>query len=182
MSKSREMFEIDIVKIINDAMLNPTMLSAVWLFIIFLLGEAVAFLPLTIVLTSPVAFLQGSLTAALLTKILFLVAMPVGIGVAIGSIWLYGLAYWGGKPAIDKYGKYLYISWKEIEKAEEKLRNKNYDSLILLGLRTIPFLPTLPVSIAAGMLRMRIVPYVIFTAIGMIVRVMLMVLVIGNVV
>ena len=108
------MFEIDIVKIINDAMLNPTMLSAVWLFVIFILGEAVAFLPLTIVLTSPVAFLQGSLTAALLTKILFLVAMPVGIGVAIGSIWLYGLAYWGGKPAIEKYGKYLYISLKQI--------------------------------------------------------------------
>lgn len=176
------MFEIDIVQIINDAMLSPTVVSAIWLFIIFILGEAVAFLPMTVVLTSPVVFLQGSLSFALLTKIFFLVALPVGVGVAIGSIWLYGLAYWGGKPAIDKYGKYLYISWREVERAEARLRNKGYDNLILLGLRTIPFLPTLPVSIAAGLLRMPIWPYVIYTAIGMTVRVMLMVLVIGNVI
>ncbi|MFH1473206.1 MAG: VTT domain-containing protein [bacterium] len=176
------MFNIDIIQIVNDAMLNPTVFSAVWLFIIFILGEAVAFLPMTVVLTSPVIFLQGSLTTTLLIKIFFLVALPVGMGVAIGSVWLYGLAYWGGKPAIEKYGKYLYISWSEVEKAEEKLRNRGYDNLILLGLRTIPFLPTLPVSVAAGLLRMRIWPYVVFTAIGMIVRVMLMVLVIGNVI
>ncbi|MEK7186963.1 MAG: VTT domain-containing protein [Patescibacteria group bacterium] len=175
-------FSIDIAKILYDAVLNPNVLSAVWIFIIFLLGEAVAFLPLLVVLTAPVFFLKGSLTVVLITKIFFLVAVPVGLGVSIGSLWLYGLAYWGGKPAIERYGKYLRISWSDVEKARRKLENKRYDGLILLSLRILPLLPTLPVSVAAGLLRMNVWSYLVFTAIGMTARVMLMVFVIGNVV
>jgi membrane protein DedA with SNARE-associated domain len=172
-------FNIDVAHILYDAVLNPTFLSAIWIFIIFLLGEAVAFLPLLMVLTAPVLFLKGSLTLTLLTKIFWLVAVPVGLGVSIGSLWLYGLAYWGGRRAVEKFGKYLYISWDDVSKAQKKLEHSKYSEPLLLGLRIVPFLPTLPVSVAAGFLRMRIWPYLIYTAVGMIVRVMIMVGIIG---
>lgn len=172
-------FNIDVARIMYDAVLNPGLLSALWIFVIFILGEAVAFLPMLMVLTSPVIFLKGSLTFVLITKIFLLVALPVGLGVSIGSLWLYGLAYWGGRPAVEKFGKYLYISWNDVEKMEERLKNSRYDEGLLLGLRIIPFLPTLPVSVAAGFLHMRVWPYLIYTAIGMTIRTMLMVVMIA---
>lgn len=174
-----QILNVDVARILYDAVLNPTAISAIWVFIIFLLGEAVAFLPMLVVLTSPVIFLKGSLTFALATKIFFLVAVPVGLGVSIGSLWLYGLAAWGGKPAVEKFGKYLYISWTDVEKMEKRLKNSNYDEALLLGLRLIPFLPTLPVSVAAGFLHMRIWPYLILTAIGMAIRTMFMIIMIA---
>jgi len=172
-------FSIDIAKILYDAVLNPGILSAFWIFVIFLLGEAVAFLPMLMVLTAPVFFLQGSLTFAMGVKIFFLVAVPVGLGVSIGSLWLYGLAAWGGRPAVEKFGKYIRLSWADVEKAEARLKNSSYDEMLLLGLRLIPFLPTLPVSVAAGFLHMRIWPYLILTAIGMAVRTMFMIIMIA---
>ena len=170
---------IDVAKTLYDAVLNPTFLSAIWIFIIFILGEAVAFLPMLVVLTAPLFFLQEAVTLTLLVEILFFVAIPVGLGVSIGSLWLYGLAHWGGKPAVERFGKYLHISWSDVEGAHKRLENKRYDALILLGLRIIPLVPTLPVSVAAGILRMNIWSYLIFTAMGMIIRVMLMVCVIA---
>lgn len=174
-----QILNVDVAKILYDAVLNPTAVSAIWVFIIFFLGEAVAFLPMLVVLTSPVIFLKGSLTFALTTKIFFLVAVPVGLGVSIGSLWLYGLAAWGGRPAVEKFGKYLRISWDDVEKMEKRLKNSRYDEVLLLGLRLVPFLPTLPVSVAAGFLHMRIWPYLIYTAIGMSIRTMFMIVMIA---
>lgn len=172
-------FSIDIAKILYDAVLNPTLLSAFWVFVIFLLGEAVAFLPMLMALTAPVFFLKGALTFTMVIKIFWLVAVPVGLGVSIGSLWLYGLAAWGGRPAVEKFGKYIHLSWSDVEKAEERLKNSKYDEILLLGLRIIPFLPTLPVSVAAGFLHMRVWPYLILTAVGMTIRTMLMIIMIA---
>ena len=168
-------FSIDIAQILYNATLNPTPLSALWIFIIFLLGEAVAFLPFMVVLTAPIFFIKGTLTAALVLKIFWLVAVPVGLGVSIGSLWLYYLAAWGGRPAVEKFGKYIRLSWKDVERAQERLARTKYDEMLLFGLRLVPLLPTLPVSLAAGFLHMRIWPYLILTAIGMTARTMIMI-------
>ena len=170
----------EMISVLEGAILYPSFHSAIYLFFITVIGEFAGFLPITIVLVSPVAFLEGSLTFSFVFKTFFLVATPFALGTALGSLLVYGLAYFGGKPAIDKFSKYLHFSWSDVEKMEAKFQDKWYDEAVFLGLRATPFLPTLPLNIAAGLLRMNVFSYFALTALGMIIRLMLMVLVVGS--
>jgi len=110
----------------------------------------------------------------LIIKILFFVAVPYALGTAVGSLLLYILAYLGGKPAIEKFGKYIKVSWKDVERVEKRFEGNWYDELIFLALRAAPFIPTPPLNIAAGLLRMNVFSYFILTTVGMIIRLMFM--------
>ncbi len=165
---------LHIVDMLQSSVLEPDMLSALWVLTLFLVGEFVTAFPLTIILTSQIIFVEGGLSIDLITALILLVSLPVGIGTALGSLLQYGLAYVGGKPAIEKYHKYLRFSWKDVEKTESYFKNKWYDEITFLALRSIPFLPSLPINLVAGILRMRVVPYLVLTTIGTTIRTILM--------
>jgi membrane protein DedA with SNARE-associated domain len=41
-----------------------------------------------------------------------------GLGCTIGSALSYALGYYGGRPLLDRYGKYIMISHRDLEKAD----------------------------------------------------------------
>jgi membrane protein DedA with SNARE-associated domain len=170
---------LDLLQAVQDVVLNPTFGTAVALFLISFLNELVAIFPFAVLLAGQLLFLQSGVSIALFIKLLLFVALPVGLGSALGVIPIYVLAYFGGKPAIEKFQKYLRFSWGDVEKVTSRFKGEWYDEVIFLLLRSIPVLPSFPVSIAAGILRMPFVPYLSITIVGFVIRMMLTLLVIG---
>jgi len=169
----------DFFQVVQDAVLRPDFASAFGIFIASTINEIFAVLPYNIILSGPLFFVEGSLSTAFITKLFLFVAVPVGFGTAIGSLLTYGLAYFGGKPAIEKFGKYLHLSWESVEKMESKFKGLWYDEILFLILRSTPLLPSLPVNAAAGIIRMRLSNYLILTVLGAVIRMMIMFMLVG---
>lgn len=169
---------IDIVQIIQNMIFHPSVSSVFALLISSLVNELVSG-PYVVILSSQLIFAGEPLTTALFTKLFLFTAIPVALGSTIGSLAVYGLAYFGGKPAIEKFGKYFRVSWKDIEKVESKFKSIYYDELIFLVLRSIPILPSFPVSAVVGILRMSPAPYFFLTMIGFTMRIVIMFALVG---
>ena len=89
------------------------------------------------------------------------------------------ILYLGGKPAINKLQKYLRFSWQDVEKVNLRFRGQWYDEILFLLLRTIPVMPSLPLSIAAGVMRMKFLRYFFLSVLGLVIRMILTLLVVG---
>jgi len=104
-----------------------------------------------------------------LFEIIFIITLPASIASVISSYFVYGIAYKGGRPILERYGKYLDISWEEAEKLEEKFagdKEKYYVALF----RAIPIVPLSLISGSAGLFRMDWKQYGIWSFIGMLPR------------
>ncbi|MDP3763165.1 MAG: VTT domain-containing protein [bacterium] len=164
---------------IQNLVLRPDLGNALILFSLSFLNELVAVFPYAIVLSGQLLFLKGSFSLVFITKLFFFVAIPVGVGSALGAIPIYILGYLGGKPLIEKFHKHLHFSWQDVEKVNSRLKGEWYDEIVFLLLRSIPLIPALPINIAAGIMRMRFWSYFVITTVGFIIRMMLVLLVVG---
>jgi membrane protein YqaA with SNARE-associated domain len=173
-SKSAMEETSDFIKIVQEIVLNPNLGSAIILFFTSFLNELTAILPYAVVLAGQLVFLEGEFSTAFLAKLLVFVAVPVGVGSALGVIPVYALSYF-----VEKFQKYLRFSWHDVEKVSRRFTGEWYDDVIFLLLRSIPILPSLPLSIAAGFLRMRFAPYLVLSLAGFIIRMMLSLMVVG---
>ena len=170
---------INFVHAAQGVVLDPG-LGSVWpLLILSFLNDLVGIFPFALVLAGQLLFLQGPFSVALMAKLLVFVAVPVGIGSAIGSIPLYTLAYFGGKPAIEKNHRFLRFSWSDVERINQRFKGTWYDEIIFLLLRCVPILPSIPLDLASGILRMRFAPFFVLTVAGSIIRMMLTMMVVG---
>jgi membrane protein DedA with SNARE-associated domain len=84
-------------------------------------------------------------------------------GSMVGSLISYYIGYYGGKPFISKFGKYLLLNQHHLEIAE-KFFSKRGEITILIS-RFIPVVRHL-ISIPAGFGKMNIYKFIIFTLIG----------------
>jgi len=167
------------IQLIQDVVLRPNFASAVVLFVVTLINESFSVLPYSVILPGQLLLLEGPLSTFVFVKLSLFVAVPVGLGAALGSLPIYGLAYFGGKPAIERFGKYFRVSWNGIEKMESKFKGSWYDEILFLILRSIPLMPSLPINAAAGILRMRLAPYLVLTVAGNIIKMLVMFMFVG---
>ncbi len=111
-------------------------------------------------------FLQG-LSGAAFYKVLFLtVVLPAACGLTLGSLVIYALAYYGGRPFLDRYGKYIGVSWKDVEDMQVKMDNTRYDEFFIVLARIIPPIPSALIAVFAGAVRMPVMKYTKLTFIG----------------
>ncbi len=89
------------------------------------------------------------------------------IGGLIGSLAAYALGYWGGetvvRDVIRKYGKYVFIKEKEFD--HSIVWFDKYGSTITFTSRLLPVIRTF-ISLPAGIARMPILPFVVYTTLG----------------
>lgn len=102
-------------------------------------------------------------------QILFYIAIPASIASVISSYFVYAIAYFGGKPMIEKYGKWLDLSWEEIQRFERHFGHEK-EKYYVAGFRAIPIVPLSLVSGAAGLFRMNWKEYGFWSFIGMMPR------------
>jgi membrane protein DedA with SNARE-associated domain len=85
------------------------------------------------------------------------------LGSIVGSFLSYWIGKYGGKPFIERYGKYFLLNKRDLE-VTEKFFNK-YGSITILICRFIPVVRHL-ISLPAGIGRMNVLPFFAYTVIG----------------
>lgn len=106
----------------------------------------------------------------LVVKIFFIVALPEALGATIGSFVMYTVAYYGGKPTIEKLGKYVRIQWSAIEKFRDRMQSNSRDEWFLFFVRAVPLFPNIITNLTCGLVRVSLWRYTVVTFLGMIVR------------
>ena len=85
------------------------------------------------------------------------------VGNLIGSIVAYLVGYYGGRPIIEKYGKYVLLSVNDLNKAEKWF--KRYGSISVFFSRMIPVVRTF-FSFPAGIAKMPFCKFSLYTFFG----------------
>ena len=67
---------LDILRLINDVVVRPDLSSAVIIFFVALANELLMVVPYALILAGQLIFINGSLTMALMAKLLVFVAVP----------------------------------------------------------------------------------------------------------
>ncbi|TCS83467.1 DedA family protein [Tepidibacillus fermentans] len=87
------------------------------------------------------------------------------IGGVFSQLFLYWLGYYGGRPVLDKYGKYLLIKKHHLDVAENWF-NK-YGVGVIFTARFIPVVRH-AISIPAGIAKMSVWKFIIYTTLAII--------------
>ena len=96
-----------------------------------------------------------------LGKISFVGAVIAGtIGGTLAQLFLYWLGYYGGRPFLERYGKYILINKKQIDLSEEWF--KKYGTGVIFSARFIPVVRH-AISIPAGIAKMSATKFTIYT-------------------
>jgi membrane protein DedA with SNARE-associated domain len=137
-----------------------------------LLEEIFYVIPSSLVQLTAGAILLGEISFSweLLFKSMLWIGIPASIGVTIGSLPYYALGYYGGKPAIEKWGKWLGVTWESIEQLNKKLTRTWWDEVVFTGLRALPVLPSVALSVGPGIFRMPMRTYIIGSFFGTFIR------------
>src|SRR5665213_2312472 len=94
---------------------------------------------------------------------LVLVILLALAGEVLGSMVGYLIGLKGGRAAVDKWGKYLLLTHKDLDRAEAWFARRG-EPVVLFG-RFIPLLRSF-VSFAAGLGEMAIAKFILFTVVG----------------
>lgn len=85
------------------------------------------------------------------------------LGNTIGSLVAYYVGAWGGRPLLEKYGRYVLITRKEINSADRWFGK--YGEATVLASRMMPVLRTF-ISLPAGISRMNVTRFTILSFVG----------------
>jgi membrane protein DedA with SNARE-associated domain len=103
-------------------------------------------------------------------SLIIYVSIPAALGLTLGSLFLYAIGYFIGKPFITRWGKYMGFSWDDVEKTQQKFAESKNDDIALFSLRAIPVVPSIAISTFCGIIRYKIKNYIFITFLGSIVR------------
>jgi len=141
-------------------------------FIASIIEEVIAPIPSTLVImgTSFIVLKGAVISIDAFLKLFLNIVLPASLGVTIGSLFVYGIAYFAGKPFLERWGKYLGVSWEDIEKTEKKFQKSRSDELVLFLVRAVPIIPSVAISALCGFIRFDLKKYLVITFFGTLVR------------
>ena len=105
--------------------------------------------------------------------ILLLTSIAV-FGKTIGSLFLYFLADKTEDIIVGRFGKWFNISHRDVESIGQRFTGSWKDTIILIFLRAIPIIPTTPVSLVCGIIKLNIRTYLISIFIGSFIRIFIL--------
>jgi membrane protein DedA with SNARE-associated domain len=85
------------------------------------------------------------------------------LGNTIGSIVAYYAGAWGGRPLLQKYGRYVLISPRELDWADHWFQR--YGEITVFATRLMPVIRTF-ISVPAGIARMNMWRFTVLTFVG----------------
>ncbi len=125
--------------------------------------------PMIIMGAGAILILPGLSIPDAFFQILWVIVLPGSIASTLGSYIGYVISYYGGKALVVRFQRFLGVDWKQIERLEKRFQGKKEALSIFLS-RAIPVFPISLVSIFAGLLRVPIRPFTIYTFLGSIFR------------
>jgi membrane protein DedA with SNARE-associated domain len=94
---------------------------------------------------------------------LWLVAVAGAVGCVLGSLVAYWIGMYGGRPLIEKYGRYVLISHHDLDLADRWF--SRFGEVIVFASRLLPVIRTF-IAFPAGVARMDLKRFVIYTFAG----------------
>lgn len=108
-----------------------------------------------------------------LVPILLQIVLPGSIASTLGAYIGYAIGFLGGKPMIDRWKSFLGFSWSDIEAMEKRFAGGKANTSIFF-LRALPIFPLSVISGAAGVLRLPLKDFSLWTFYGTIPRCLLL--------
>jgi len=138
-----------------------------FVFIGALVEEIIAPIPSPLVM-----MLGGSIAASQGSTVLFLLLLALigALSKTLGSLVIYVLADKAEDVLINKFGKFLGVSHSDTEGLGKYLGNGKRDDIAIFLMRAIPVIPTAPVSVIAGLIKINLKTYLLSTFLGLVVR------------
>lgn len=121
--------------------------------------------PLVMTVTGSIAEAQGQTFAYL-----FWLALIGAIGKTFGSWIVYMVSDKAEDVVIGKWGKFLGVGHKEVESIGKHFSGGWKDDVILFVARALPIMPTAPVSIVCGVIKVNMRTYIVSTFFGTYIR------------
>lgn len=92
-----------------------------------------------------------------------LTVLAGALGATLGALIAYAIGYYGGRPLLERWGRYLAITEADLVRTE-RFFERHGGKAAFFG-RMVPVVRSL-VSFAAGVARMRLVPFTVYTFFG----------------
>jgi len=92
-----------------------------------------------------------------------LVALAGALGNLVGSLVAYAVGRFGGRPFLDRFGRYVLIRRRELQRAEDFFAR--HGQLAVLVARVLPVVRTF-ISLPAGIADMPVVSFSVLTLVG----------------
>ena len=94
---------------------------------------------------------------------LWAVGVAGAVGCVLGSLVAYWVGMYGGRPVIEKYGRYVLISHQDLDLADRWF--DRYGEAIIFTSRLLPAIRTF-IAFPAGVARMNLTRFIVFTFAG----------------
>jgi membrane protein DedA with SNARE-associated domain len=94
---------------------------------------------------------------------IWLVGIAGAVGCVLGSLVAYWVGMYGGRPLIEKYGRYVLISRQDLALADRWFNR--YGEAIIFTSRLLPAIRTF-IAFPAGVARMNLTKFVLYTFAG----------------
>jgi membrane protein DedA with SNARE-associated domain len=91
------------------------------------------------------------------------VAVAGAVGCVLGSIVAYYVGMYGGRPLIEKYGRYILVSHHDLDLADRWFAK--YGEIIVFASRLLPVVRTF-IAFPAGIARMNKTRFIVYTFLG----------------
>jgi membrane protein DedA with SNARE-associated domain len=137
-----------------------------------IIEEIIAIIPSSVVqMGAGFLFLGGQeVGAPALVTLLFMVVLPATLGVMVGSLPIYYATYFGGKPVIERFGRYFSVSWEEVERVEQHFAASGKIGRFIFICRALPVMPSVVITTFSGIVRVPVYTYLLYTFLGTLVR------------
>jgi membrane protein DedA with SNARE-associated domain len=104
--------------------------------------------------------------------IIFRIVLPGATASVLGSFFAYGIAYAGGKPAIDRFHRFLGFTWEDLMAIERHMAGRV--PLMIFLLRAAPIVPLSLISAVGGVVRLPVWQFGLWTFLGALPRCLLL--------
>jgi membrane protein DedA with SNARE-associated domain len=132
-------------------------------FLLMVLESACIPIPSEVIMLFGGALAGGLLASAHPHVSVFGIAAAGAAGNLLGAWISYGVGRAGGRPLLERYGRYIFVRTRHLDRAEEFFARRG-DIAVLVG-RVLPVVRTF-VSLPAGVAEMPIVRFSVFTFLG----------------
>jgi membrane protein DedA with SNARE-associated domain len=104
-----------------------------------------------------------------LLPIVLQIVLPGSVASTLGAYIGYGIGYFGGKPMVDRWERFLGFGWNDVAAMERRFQSGQINTSIFF-LRALPIFPLSVISAAAGLLRLPLRQFSLWTFYGTIPR------------
>lgn len=138
-----------------------------FVFIGSLVEEVIAPIPSPLVM-----LLAGSIAKQQDSSLLFIILLATigAISKTVGSLLIYIISDKAEDVVIDKFGKFIGVSHSDTEGLGSFFGQGKRDDIAIFLLRAIPIIPTAPVSVISGLIKIDLKTYLVCTFFGLMVR------------